>query len=245
MIGALNIAKTGMDTQQKKLDVIANNLANSGTVGFKRSTAHFSDLIYQNMLTAQIGTGAKLTDVQKTFTQGTLSLTENPTDMAINGRGFFQVQTVSGEIAYSRNGSFRINNQNQMTDIAGNLVVPNISIPQGSSDLAIDKQGVVTVKDTAGQVIQLGQMTIANFVNENGLQATGENLYKETAESGPPLIGNPGADGAGTIQQYSLEASNVNVANELVQMIEAQRAYELNSKAIQAADQMLQKLSNL
>jgi len=260
MIRSLFIARTGLEAQQTQLDVVANNLANVGTTGFKKSRAVFEDLMYQNLRQAggqtsdqtrlpsglQVGTGVRVVATERLHAQGNLTKTDNPKDVAVNGAGFFQVQMPDGSIAYTRDGSFQTDSEGQLVTASGYLVDPAIVIPQDAQSLTIGRDGVVTVTqagDTAS--VQVGQLQLATFLNPTGLQSLGENMYAETDSSGAPNLGNPGADGAGVLSQGYVEASNVNVVEELVNMIATQRAYEINSKAVTTSDQMLQRLSQV
>jgi flagellar basal-body rod protein FlgG len=256
---ALWAAKTGLDAQQTRLAVVSNNLANVNTAGFKKGRAVFEDLLYQNVrqvggATSQdtqaasglsIGTGVRVVATEKTFTQGGLNQTGNPLDMAINGRGFFQVLMPDGTQAYTRAGDFQMNSQGQLVTSAGYVVQPGITIPSGSQSVTIGNDGTVSVV-VAGSATptQVGSLQLVDFVNPTGLQPRGENLLIESASSGTAQPGTPGLNGLGTVSQGAVEASNVNVVEEMVNMIETQRAYEMNTKAIQTADQMLQYLSN-
>ena len=256
---ALWVAKTGLDAQQTRMTVISNNLANVNTTGFKRGRASFEDLMYQTVRqpggqTSQqtqsptglmVGTGVRVVATDKTFTQGNFLQTNNPFDLSINGRGFFQVQMPDGTIQYTRDGSFQIDSQGQLVTSSGYPVQPGINIPANAQTVTIGADGTVSVQiagDAAPQ--QVGSLTIADFINPAGLQANGENLFSETAASGAPQTGAPGQSGLGRLLQGSLESSNVNVVEELVNMIETQRAYEMNSKAISTTDQMLAYVSN-
>lgn len=259
MIKALWIAKTGLDAQQTRMSVTANNLSNVNTTGFKRSRASFEDLLYQHERApggatseqtqlpsgVSIGTGVRVVSTSKTFAQGNLLQTGNALDVAINGRGFFEVQLPDGTPAYTRDGSFQINAQGELVTNAGYRVQPGIQIPEGAQSVSIGSDGTISVQ-VAGQAapVQVGSLTLADFVNPAGLQARGENLFIETAASGPAQTGTPGLSGLGTVVQGSLESSNVNVVEELVAMIETQRAYEMNAKAISTTDQMLAFLNN-
>ncbi len=255
---ALYVAKTGLDAQQTRMAVVSNNLANVNTTGFKQGRAVFEDLLYQNVRqsggqTSQdtmlpsgmnLGTGVRVVATEKLFTQGSLLQTDNAMDVAINGRGFFQIQTPAGDIAYTRDGAFQLDDQGQLVTSSGYIVDPGISIPDGAQSITIGNDGIVTVK-LAGQsaTTQVGTLQIADFINPVGLQPVGENLYIETAASGSPQPGTPGQDGLGTLAQGALESSNVNVVSELVNMIETQRAYEMNSKAISTNDRMMQYIN--
>ncbi|HMV38433.1 flagellar basal-body rod protein FlgG [Plasticicumulans sp.] len=255
---ALWVAKTGLDAQQTRMDVIANNLANVNTTGFKKSRAVFEDLLYQNVRqvggqTSQnttlpsglmLGTGVRVVATEKMHTQGNVINTDNALDVAINGRGFFQIQLPDGTTAYTRDGSFQINDQGQIVTSEGYPLLPNLTVPNGAQSLTVGSDGVVSVT-LAGQIApqQIGNLQIADFLNPAGLQPIGENLFLESGASGAAQLGDPRTNGLGALQQHMLESSNVNVAEELVSMIETQRAYEVNSKAIQTTDQMLQYLN--
>ena len=256
---ALWAAKTGLDAQQTRMAVVSNNLANVNTTGFKRGRAVFEDLLYQNVTqvgsaTSQdtqspsgmsLGTGVKVVATEKIFTQGSLNQTGNSLDLAINGRGFFQILMPDGSFAYTRAGDFQLNNQGQMVTSEGYVVQPGINIPTGAQSITIGADGTVSVQ-VAGQSApsQVGNIQLADFVNPAGLQPRGENLLVESAASGTAQTGTPGLSGLGSIGQGETESSNVNVVEEMVNMIETQRAYEMNTKAIQTTDQMLQYLSN-
>jgi flagellar basal-body rod protein FlgG len=260
MIRSLWIAKTGLDAQQTQLDVISNNLANVGTAGFKRARAVFEDLLYQTLRQpgAQssqqtqlptgltVGTGVKPVATEKIFTQGNLQQTGNNLDVAVNGAGFFQVQLPDGTTAYTRDGSFHLDAQGQIVTSSGYPLQPAITIPANALTITVARDGTVSVTQP-GQATptQVGALQLANFINAAGLQAQGENLYVETASSGTPTTNTPGTNGLGTLSQGYVETSNVNVVEELVNMIQTQRAYEINSKAVQTSDQMLQRLSQL
>jgi len=260
MIRSLWIAKTGMDAQQTQLDVISNNLANVGTTGFKHSRVAFEDLLYQNLRQAganssqqttlptglQIGTGVVPVSTETLFDQGNLQQTSNQFDMAINGQGFFQVQMPDGTTAYTRDGSFHVDSTGALVTNSGFPVTPAITIPKLAQSVTIAQDGTVTVTLQGNATPQnVGSLQLANFINPSGLQARGQNLFMETAASGTPSANTPGTNGLGTVQQGFIETSNVNVVSELVNMIQTQRAYEMNSKAIQTADQMLSKVSDL
>lgn len=256
---ALWIAKTGLDAQQTRMGVISNNLANVNTTGFKRDRAAFEDLLYQTVRQPggatseqtqlptglQLGTGVRVAATAKNFTQGNLNQTGNALDVAINGRGFFEVLMPDGSTAYTRDGSFQINSQGELVTNEGYAVQPGLQLPEGAQSVTIGNDGTVSVQ-VAGQAapVQVGQLTLSDFVNPAGLEAKGENLYVETAASGPAQSGAPGQGGVGTLVQGSLEGSNVNVVEELVSMIETQRAYETNAKAISTTDSMLGYLNN-
>jgi len=260
MIRSLWISKTGLDAQQTQMDVISNNLANVSTAGFKRSRAVFEDLLYQTMRQPgaqssqqtqlpsgmQVGTGVRPVAVEKIFTQGNLQQTGNEKDVAIQGPGFFQVLMPDGTTAYTRDGSFQTDSQGQLVTASGFVVQPAITLPADTRALTIARDGTVTVT-TAGNTnpTQIGNIQLVTFVNQAGLEAKGENMFVETAASGAPQVTTPGTNGAGLLVQSYVETSNVNVVEELVSMIQTQRAHEINSKAITTSDQMLQRLSQL
>ncbi|MDX2301111.1 MAG: flagellar basal-body rod protein FlgG [Xanthomonadaceae bacterium] len=258
MFPALWIAKTGLDAQQTRMAVTANNLANVNTTGYKRSRAAFEDLLYQDVRQAggqtseqtqspsglMVGTGVRVVGTQKMFTQGNIAQTANALDVAIQGRGFFQVLLPDGTQAYTRDGSFQMNSDGQLVTSSGYPVQPEITLPPNAQSITIGSDGAVGVQ-IAGQAAptQVGTLQIADFINPAGLQPRGENLFIETAASGTAQPGSPGLNGLGTVTQGALETSNVNVVEELVTMIETQRAYEMNSRAISASDSMLQFLN--
>jgi flagellar basal-body rod protein FlgG len=260
MIRSLWIAKTGMEAQQTQLDTISNNLANVSTNGYKRSHAIFEDLIYQNLRQSgantteqtvlptglQVGLGVRPVATARIYSQGNLQQTSNNLDLAIKGDGFFQIQLPDGTTAYTRDGSFQLNANGQMVTNNGYTLLPGITVPSNATSLTIGSDGTVAAT-LPGQVAPqtLGQIQLANFVNPAGLDPKGQNLFAETASSGTPNAGAPNANGLGALQQGFVETSNVNVVEELVQMIQTQRAYELNSKAVQTSDQMLQKLAQI
>lgn len=256
---ALWIAKTGLDAQQTRMSNIANNLANASTTGFKRARAVFEDLLYQNVrqVGAQssqdtqypsglmLGTGVRTVATEKIFTQGNVVQTGNPLDVAIQGRGFFQVLLPDGTIAYTRDGTFQRDSQGQIVTSTGYVIQPGITIPENTLSITIGADGVVTVVQAGDPTpVQVGELQLADFINPAGLQPIGQNLFLESAASGAPQVGAPGQNGLGTLVQEALETSNVNTVEELVSMIETQRAYEINSKAIATADQMLQYVNN-
>jgi flagellar basal-body rod protein FlgG len=259
MIRSLWIAKTGLETQQTAMDVISNNLANVNTTGFKRARAVFEDLMYQtvrqpgaavgaaNQLPSglQLGTGARTVATERIHTQGDLKQTGNALDVAIQGRGFLQVTMPDGTIAYTRDGSLHQDENGQVVTANGYALDPPISIPANAQSITIGSDGTVSVS-LAGQAAnqQIGTVQLADFINPAGLQPNGDNLYLETASSGSPQIGQPGLNGLGTLASGSLESSNVNVVEQMVDMIQTQRTYEMNSKAVSAADSMLQFLTN-
>ena len=260
MIRSLWISKTGLDAQQTQMDVITNNLANVSTNGFKRSRAVFEDLLYQNMRQAgaqssqqtqlpsgmQLGTGVKPVATERIFSQGNLQQTSSNTDIAINGSGFFQVLMPDGSAAYTRDGSFQVNSTGQLVTASGYTVQPAITIPANTQSVTVGRDGVVSVTlPNSIAITQVGTIQLSTFMNPAGLSAKGENLYVETSASGNPNTTTPGLNGSGVLQQGYVETSNVNVVEEMVNMIQTQRAYEINSKAVTASDQMLQKLSQL
>lgn len=258
MIRSLWTARTGLDAQQTQLDVISNNLANVATNGFKRQRAVFEDLLYQtlrqpgaqqtaeNQISSglQIGTGAKVVATERIFTQGSLQQTGNSLDVAIQGNGFIPIQL--GEVtAYTRDGAFQLDNQGQMVTASGYVVGNGVTIPEDALSITIGKNGAVSVLLPGNVISEVGSIPLATFINPGGLQSIGENLYVETASSGVANEQQPGTNGVGVFNQGYVETSNVNVAEELVSMIITQRAYELNSRAIQTSDQMLGRLTQL
>lgn len=261
MIRSLWIAKTGLESQQTKLDVISNNLANVSTAGFKRTRAVFEDLMYQtirqpgaqvgaaNQLPSglQIGTGVRTVATERIHTQGDLQNTGNSLDIAIQGKGFLQVELPDGTFAYTRDGSLQVDQDGQLVTAGGYPVQPPVNVPDNALTITIGRDGTVSVTQAGapGVNVEIGQLQLATFINPTGLQSMGENLYLETDSSGPANFVQPGLDGAGTILQEYIETSNVNVAEELVNMIVTQRAYEMNSKAIETSDAMLNRLTQL
>ena len=259
MFSSLWIAKTGLDAQQTRMAVTSNNLANVNTTGFKRSRAAFEDLMYQNdrqpgaqssqatqvPAGTMVGTGVRVVGTEKLFSQGEIVQTNNPLDIAVQGRGFLQVTMPDGTVAYTRDGSFHLNSDGQIVTNSGYPVEPALTVPANAQSITIGNDGTVSVQ-LPGQAApaQIGSVQTADFINPTGLEARGENLFVETASSGAPQTGTPGLNGLGTLTQGSLESSNVNVVEELVNMIETQRAYEMNSKAISASDQMLQYMTS-
>lgn len=252
---ALWAAKTGLDAQQTQMAVVANNLANVNTTGFKKGRAVFEDLMYQNLRqvgasTSQsteapsglsLGTGVRVIATEKVYTQGSFNQTGNALDVAIAGRGFFQVALPDGSLAYTRDGSFQLNSQGQLVTSSGYTVQPSITIPQGAQSISIGSDGTVSATLAgASAPTTVGTLQLADFVNPAGLQPRGENLLTASAASGTAQTATPGLSGLGTLQQGSVESSNVNVVEEMVNMIETQRAYEMNTKAITTTDQMLQ-----
>jgi len=260
MIRSLWTGTTGMNAQQLNIDVIANNLANVSTTGFKKSKADFQDLLYQTMKVPGsqtsadtesptgilVGLGVKPAAVTKIFTQGDLILTENELDIAIEGAGFLQVELPNGNTSYTRAGALKRDSNGQLTTSDGYPIIPSITIPDGARQITISETGVVSAiigDDTESS--ELGNLELAGFTNNAGLSAQGKNLFEETSASGTPFIGTPGEDGFGTLLQTYLEGSNVNIVEELTNMISTQRAYEINSKTIQTSDEMMQTTNNL
>jgi len=259
MNGALWTAKTGLDAQQTRMQVISNNLANTNTTGFKRDRAVFQDLLYQTMRQPgaqssqntqlpsglSVGTGVRVVSTEKLFVQGNLTQTGDALDMAIQGRGFFEVLKPDGGLAYTRDGSFQLDSQGQMVNASGYVLQPNIALPQNAESVTIGDDGIVTAQIPGNNAAtQVGAITLTDFMNPAGLQAIGGNLFNETAASGAPIQGTPGIGGLGSLIQGSVETSNVNIVEELVSMIETQRAYEISSKAISTTDGMLQYINN-
>lgn len=256
---ALWIAKTGLDAQQTRMEVVSNNIANVNTTGFKRERAVFEDLLYQNISQVgasstqdtqlpsgfSIGTGVRVVATEKLHSQGKLTNTGNTFDMAVQGKGFFQILMPDGSLAYTRDGSFQVNQDGQLVTATGYQVQPAISVPEGALSVTIGSDGTVSaLLPGSNAATQIGSVQLTNFINPAGLQPIGQNLLLESGSSGAPQTGTPGLNGLGTLTQGSVESSNVNIAEELVNMIETQRAYEMNSKAIQSADQMLQFVTN-
>lgn len=260
MIRSLWISKTGLDAQQTQMDVIANNLANVSTNGFKRSRAVFEDLLYQTIRQPgaqssqqtqipsglQIGTGVRPVAAERIHTQGNLQQTGNQLDVAIQGGGFFQVLMPDGTTGYTRDGAFQRDSQGQLVTASGFPIQPALTIPANATSVTIGRDGVVSVTQPGvAAPVQIGSMQVSTFINSSGLMSLGENLFQETASSGTPSVNVPGTNGAGLLNQNYVETSNVNVVEEMVSMIQTQRAYEINSKAITTSDQMLQKLSQI
>lgn len=261
MIKSLTTAATGMKAQQSNMDVVANNIANTSTTGFKKSRAEFEDLMYQTLREpgaatgqgavsptgAQVGLGVKTSAVFKEFDQGATKVTTNPLDLEIQGAGFFPMQTPDGQIAYTRDGSFKKGPDGRLLDKNGNILQPEISIPPNATGIEVSGDGQVSIitGDNPSQPQVIGQITLVSFVNPAGLKNIGRNLFSPSGASGLPQQGNPGQNGLGGLAQGQLETSNVNIVDEMVNMITAQRAYETNSKVIQASDQMLQQINNL
>ena len=256
---ALWVAKTGLDAQQTRMSVISNNLANTNTTGFKQDRASFEDLLYQQVRQPggsssaqtqlptglQLGTGVRVVATAKNFSQGGQQQTGRALDVMVNGRGFFEVMMPDGSSAYTRDGTFQINAQGELVTNSGYPVQPGIQIPEGAQSLTIGSDGTLSVQ-MSGQAasVEIGSLTLTDFINPAGLQAKGENLFLETTASGPAQNGTHGLNGLGSVVQGALEGSNVNVVEELVSMIETQRAYEMNAKAISTTDSMLGYLNN-
>lgn len=253
------VSKTGLEAQQHRLSTISNNLANVNTNGFKRDRALFEDLVYQNIRQAggqtsqdtqlpsglMLGTGVRTVATQKMHSQGNILQTGNNLDLAVQGRGFFQILKPNGDLGYTRNGAFQINGDGQLVTASGYPLEPQITIPANARSVTIGVDGTVSASITGSPAPQqLGQIQLADFINPSGLQPVGENLFLETSASGSPVVGVPGENNMGSLTQGALESSNVNVVEELVNMIETQRAYEMNSKAIATTDQMLQFINN-
>ena len=256
---SLWIAKTGLDAQQTKMSVISNNLANASTTGYKRGRAVFEDLLYQNQRQPgaqssqdslyptgmMIGTGVRTVATEKLFSQGAMTQTDNPLDVGIDGKGFLQVLMPDGSLAYTRDGELQVDNQGQLVNSSGYAIQPNISIPVEAQSITIGTDGTVSVRlPGATATTQVGNIQLVDFINAAGLQPIGGNLYIESSASGTAQSGTPGTNGMGSLVQGYVEGSNVNVVEELVSMIETQRAYEMNSKAISTSDQMLQFVNN-
>ncbi len=251
MFHSLDVAATGMTAQETKLDTIANNLANADTTGYKRQDAEFEDLLYQTVRVPagigagapsgiQRGTGTRVVATPRSFVQGTMKQTGKPLDVAIEGSGFFVVQRPSGDIAYTRAGALKLDSQGRLVTSDGLPIEPAITVPPDATSITITSDGIVNAsKQGQTSPNQLGQLTLATFPNPTGLEAIGHNLYVPTASSGEATSGNPGADGRGTLMQAALEGSNVEVVNEMIGLLRAQRSYEINSKVIAAADEML------
>ncbi len=260
MFKALNTAATGMQAQQTNMDVISNNIANVNTHGFKKSRAEFEDLLYQTVKEpgaqsganavspsgVQVGLGVRTAGTQKNFDVGSAQITQGALDIMIEGPGFFPIQMDDGQVAYTRDGAFQKDPNGRIVDKNGKALIPEMVIPPNVAGLQIDSNGNVSiVANGQNEPQQIGQIQLVNFVNPAGLKSLGKNLYSPSPASGQPVQGNPGTNGMGQLAQGQVESSNVNIVDEMVNMISAQRSYELNSKAIQAADQMLQSLNNL
>jgi len=259
MDASMWVAKTGLSAQSTRMTVIANNLANVNTTGFKKDRAMFEDLLYQRIVQAgaqsdvnsqnptglMLGTGTRVVSTEKVHRQGNMISTENALDVAIAGDGFLSVQQADGTIAYTRDGSLKLSSDGALVTASGEAIIPAITIPADAASITIGRDGIVSAElANGGGSVQVGQLQLSRFVNNAGLQPIGRNLYQETSASGAAIVGIPGAQGGGMLMQGSLEASNVNIVEEMVNMIETQRAYEINSKAISAADGMLRFLNN-
>lgn len=260
MFRSLWIAKTGLEAQQSQLDVITNNLANVGTTGFKRSRAVFEDLLYQTIRQPggqssqitqlpsglQLGTGVRVVAAERLYLQGNLQQTGNNKDLAIQGTGFFQILMPDGTLSYTRDGSFQVNSEGLVVTASGYPVQPTIAIPSDAQSVTVGRDGTVSVVQPGSVTPNtIGTIELASFMNPAGLSAQGENVFIETASSGPPIVNAPDSNGMGYLAQGYIETSNVNVVEEMTNMIQAQRAYEINSKAVTTADQMLQKLAQM
>ncbi|WP_146646230.1 flagellar basal-body rod protein FlgG [Labilithrix luteola] len=259
MFRSLHVAATGMTAQETKLDTIANNLANANTTGFKRQDAEFEDLLYQNLRAptantvggvtpsgAQVGSGARVVSTSRAFAQGPIQQTSNPFDVAIEGNGFLAVTRREGDIAYTRAGSLKVDAQGRLVSSDGLAVEPPITIPADATQISIAADGTVTATmPNQRQPAQLGQLQLVTFPNPNGLNGIGHNLYEASAASGEPTTGIAGNDGRGTFLQGALEGSNVEVVNEMIALVRTQRAYEINSKVISAADEMLRNATQV
>lgn len=258
MMGALWTAATGMRAQQTNIDVTSNNLANANTIGFKKVRAEFQDLMYRTAKQAgtpmqsgtqmpvgtQIGMGVHNSATARMFSQGDFQQTENPYDWVIEGDGFFQIQRPDGQLAYSRDGAFKVDGNGQLVTAEGMLLVPQITVPAGASNFAVTPEGAVTIQQ-GNNISTIGQVTLARFINPAGLTAIGKNLFTPTPASGEPVVANPSTEGFGALKTGFIEMSNVKVVEEMINLIIAQRAYEANSKSVQTADEMLGMANNL
>ncbi|MDX1702123.1 MAG: flagellar basal-body rod protein FlgG [Melioribacteraceae bacterium] len=259
---ALRTAATGMYAQQLNIQVISNNIANMNTTSFKKSRAEFKDLIYQEIAAkpqeevtpgtveeaiskVQIGSGVKTSSTQKMFQQGDLQQTGQQLDVAISGDGFFQVRRIDGTFAYTRDGSFKISSEGSLVTSDGYLIEPGFTVDEQLKSLSISRDGVISAQDVGGEIIELGRVELAKFLNPGGLLALGDNLYEETEASGIPILGQPGQEGFGELNQGYLESSNVDIVEEMISMISAQRAYEINSKTVTTVEQMMTTANNL
>ncbi len=256
---ALHVAQTGLEAQQTRISIISNNLANVSTTGYKRSRAVFEDLLYQNITQVgadstqettfpsgfQLGTGVRIVATEKIHTQGNIAQTDNSLDIAINGRGYFQILMPNGDINYTRDGGFTLDQNGQIVTSSGYTLDPTVTIPDDAISVTIGSDGIVSILQPGNTgTTQIGAIELADFINPTGLEPIGENLFRESIASGAPITNTPGENGSGILVQGALETSNVNVVEELVNMIETQRAYEMNSKAISTTDEMLQYASN-
>jgi flagellar basal-body rod protein FlgG len=260
MLRSLQTAATGMDAQQQLIDNLSNNIANVNTTGFKKGRTHFNDLLYQNLrapgLSAsngtlvpsgvQVGNGVRTVAVEKIFSEGSIKVTQNETDLMIKGRGFFRIQMPDGAISYTRDGSFKRSADGRLVTGQGHSLLPEIIVPPNATSLSVGSDGIVNAKIPGeAEPRNLGQIQVANFINPAGLNAIGHNQYTVSASSGEPVVTNPGENGTGQVGQGELESSNVNIVDEMVQMILGQRAYELNSKVIKTGDEMLASTNQL
>ncbi len=256
---SLWVAKTGLEAQQTRMAVVSQNLANVNTTGYKKSRAIFEDLLYQNVVQAggltseqsqsptglNLGTGVRVVATDRQFSQGNLINNNNPLDIAIQGRGFFEILLPDGTLAYTRDGTFQLDPNGQLVTSSGYTLQPAITVPPGTQSVTIGVDGTISVLlPGSPDPLQIGTLQTTDFLNPAGLQARGQNLFLETVSSGPPQAGTPGLNGLGTLAQGAIETSNVNVVEELVNMIETQRAYEMNSKAIERTDEMLRYVTN-
>lgn len=259
MIRSMWTGATGMEAQQRNIDVIANNIANVNTTAFKKSQALFQDLLYQKIRTAgsaineevdnptgvEVGHGVNNVSTRRIFTQGEILITDQPLDVAIRGNGFFQIDLGGGDIGYTRDGSFTINADREIVTQQGYRLEPLLAIPEGATEVNVGLTGIITVKDLDGVQVEVGQIETVDFPNPAGLSAQGENVYIETISSGAPAVGVPGEDGRGDLLSGKLEIANVKAVEEVVRLIEAQRAYDMNSKSIQTADELLRTANDL
>lgn len=259
---ALRTAASGLYAQQLNIEIIANNIANVNTTGFKKNKAEFQDLMYQEVsinsrtegsqgnpeassTKIQVGNGVQSSSTQKIFRQGDITATNNQFDLAIQGEGFFQVKKDDGTYAYTRDGSFKVNSSGQLTTTSGFLLDPGITLDENVAGISVSKNGVVEAKLIDGTSVSLGNVELVRFINPAGLESLGDNLYAETPSSGNPLVGNPGVSGYGQIVQGYLESSNVDIVEEMISMITAQRAYEINSKTVKTVEEMMTMANNL
>lgn len=259
MLKSLNTAATGMTAQERQLEVISNNLANTNTTAFKKSRSEFQDLMYQTHLApgaatsattqnptgVQVGTGAKVVATTKEFEQGTPQVTSRDLDFMVTGEGFFSVQKPNGDVLFTRNGSFKLDNEGRIVTAQGYLLLPEITVPPGTKSVSLSADGQVIAQMGTNEVQNIGQIQLTNFINASGLDSQGDSLFAVSTASGEPIAGNPSAEGFGSVQQGMLESSNVSPMEEMTNMIRAQRTYELNSKVISTSDQMLSTLSQL
>lgn len=260
MGSGMRTSASGMAAQQRMVDVIANNLANVNTTGFKRSRVSFEDVLYETVQGAsvlnfqqsgttapvQVGKGVRVGGILRMHGQGALEQTGRPLDLAVEGEGFFQVQRPDGTTAYTRDGTFTLSDTGALVTTGGYQVLPGVTVPRDASSLTISPSGIVSITTgTTGQQVEVGRIELARFANPTGLEALGENLYRETAASGDPILGTPMADGFGQVQQGSLEGSNVEIVQEMTDMIAAQRAYEINARAVRAGEEMMQETRDL